>query len=96
MESNRLVEITQINIGNSTGKAEKRKHNEISSGNEINEEKITQADSSLCAFISGGFTKMNELENADTLKLFLMKMNVGMMCLSDFMKVNELENVYTV
>ena len=38
MESNRLVEITHVNIGNSTGKAEKRKHNEISSGNEINEE----------------------------------------------------------
>ena len=25
---------------------------------------------------------MNELENADTAKLFVMKMNVGMMCLS--------------
>ena len=32
--------------------------------------KITQADSSLCAFIPGGFTKMKELENADAVKLF--------------------------
>ena len=39
---------------------------------------------------------MNELENADTLKLFVMKMNVRMMSLSDFMKMNELETVYTV
>ena len=58
--------------------------------------KITQADSSLCEFIPGGVTNMNELENADTVELFLMKMNVGMMRLSDFTKMNQLENVYTV
>ena len=44
--------------------------------------KVTQAESCLCAFIPGGFTKMHELENADSVKLFMMKMNVGMMCLS--------------
>ena len=45
---------------------------------------------------SRGVTNMNELENADTVELFLMKMNVGMMRLSDFTKMNQLENVYTV
>ena len=39
---------------------------------------------------------MSELENADTVKLLVMKMNVGMMCFSDFMKINELETVYAV